>query len=76
MRIATGQGSDVCMSTGDMRLKAVHVVQGADASGEKGEGQAESAHAAFEEAGQLVVNACQAQEDAAAARQEADCLTM
>ncbi|CAK0757182.1 hypothetical protein CVIRNUC_002519 [Coccomyxa viridis] len=51
---------------------ALELLQGADASGEKGEGQPESAHAAFEEAGQLVADADRAQKDATTAQQEAD----
>ena len=55
-----------------MLPKAICMLQGADASGQKADGQTESVHVVFEEAGQLVVDADRAQEDAAAARQEAD----
>ena len=38
-------------------------------------GRLQTTQQAFEEAGQLVVDANQAQEEAAASRQEADCLS-
>lgn len=46
--------------------------QGNAVTEEGAEGRMQSAQQAFEEAGQLVVDADQAQEEAAAARQEAD----
>lgn len=53
----------------------VYVAQTEERGSEEGAAELEAARSSFEEAGQLVVDADQAQEDAVLARQEADCLS-